>query len=67
MAKVFLGFNQTHIEVYVDEHQFCDDWSELTLEEADEIEQEMIQAAIDTAECDGHNLTEMYDAQVGDF
>ena len=67
MAKVFLGFNQSHIEVWVDEHKYCDDWSEVSLSEADEIEQEMIEEAKMIAQRDGHDLTEMYDAQVGDF
>lgn len=71
MAKVFLSFNQSHIEVNVDHHDLGVDWEEIGgnpyCDEAQEAEQEMIRRAIAKAEEDGHDLTEMYDAVVGDF
>lgn len=70
MAKVFLTFNQTHIEVYVNEDNFAD-WEEIGSnphsDEYEKAESEMIEAAKEIAEADGHDLTNLVDAVVGDF
>lgn len=70
MAKVFLSFNQTHIEVYVNEDKFAD-WEEIGSnpysEEYEQAEAEMIEEAKEIAESDGHDLTNMVEAVVGDF
>ena len=71
MAKVFLSFNQSHIEVSVDHDDLGVDWDEIGSnpysDEFQEAEAEMIRRAIKIAEADGHDLTEMYEAVVGDF
>lgn len=71
MAQVFLSFNSSHIEVNVDHNDLGVDWDEIGSnpysDEFQEAEQEMIRRAVKQAEEDGHDLTEMYDAVVGDF
>lgn len=71
MAQVFLSFDTSHIEVRVDHYDLGVDWDEIGsnpyCDEAQEAEAEMIRRAIRVAEADGHDLTNMIEAVVGDF
>lgn len=71
MAKVFLSFDSSHIEVWVNHDDLGVDWDEIGsnpyCDEFEAAEKEMIRLAKETAEADGHDLTNMVDAVVGDF
>lgn len=71
MAQVFLSFDASHIEVRVDHNDLGVDWDEIGsnpyCDEFQEAEAEMIRRAVKQAEDDGHDLTNMIEAIVGDF
>ena len=71
MAKVFLSFDSSHIEVWVNHNDLGVDWDEIGgnpyCDEFQEAEAEMIRRATKQAEDDGHDLTNMIEAVVGDF
>lgn len=68
MAKVYFGFNSTSIEVWVDHDALgIDEWDELSPAELDEAEEKLVEMAKESAEEDGHDLTNMIEAVVGDF